>query len=186
MAAKFTERYLEFKALWDKEAKQKLNQHRHPLDFEQLYTVGSHQEHLATIEYLSKRDKPAIVIAASGMCTGGRIQNYLAKLLANPTTDIIFVGYQAQGTTGREIQTYGPKGGYCIINGSRIDIKAGVHTVSGYSAHADQGNLINFVKGMRVKPTLIRIVHGDTVAKNALAIEYQKLLPKAKIEIGSS
>ncbi|MEZ9822078.1 MBL fold metallo-hydrolase [Shewanella sp. 10N.286.45.A1] len=130
MAAKFTEHYLEFKTLWDKEAKQRLSQHRHPLDFEQLYTVGSHQEHLATIEYLSKRNKPAIVIAASGMCTGGRIQNYLAKLLSNPTTDIIFVGYQAQGTTGREIQTYGPKGGYCIIEGKRVEIKAGIHTYS--------------------------------------------------------
>ncbi|MCL1095743.1 MBL fold metallo-hydrolase RNA specificity domain-containing protein [Shewanella kaireitica] len=184
MAAKFTERYLEFKTLWDKEAKQRLSQHRHPLDFEQLYTVGSHQEHLATIKYLSKRNKPAIVIAASGMCTGGRIQNYLAKLLSNPTTDIIFVGYQAQGSTGREIQTYGPKGGYCAIDGKRVNIKAGVHTVSGYSAHADQRNLVNFVKGMRVKPTLIRIVHGDTEAKSALAKEYKKLLPAAIVEIG--
>ncbi|ACJ28381.1 Beta-lactamase-like:RNA-metabolising metallo-beta-lactamase [Shewanella piezotolerans WP3] len=184
MAAKFTERYIEFKTLWDKEAKQRLSQHRHPLDFEQLYTVGSHQEHLATIEYLSKRNKPAIVIAASGMCTGGRIQNYLAKLLGNPTTDIIFVGYQATGTTGREIQAYGPKGGYCIIDGKRVDIKAGVHTVSGYSAHADQRNLVNFVKGMRVKPTLIRIVHGDSQAKSALATEYKKLLPDTKVEIG--
>ncbi len=175
MAAKFTERYLEFKALWDKEAKQKLDQHRHPLDFEQLYTVGSHQEHLATIEYLSQRNKPAIVIAASGMCTGGRIQNYLAKLLSKPTTDIIFVGYQAQGTTGREIQTYGAKGGYCILGGKRVDIKAGIHTVSGYSAHADQHNLINFVKGMRIKPTLIRIVHGDNQAKNALAEAWENL-----------
>ncbi|MCL1057896.1 MBL fold metallo-hydrolase [Shewanella gelidimarina] len=186
MAAKFTEHYLQFKTLWDNEAKRKLTQHRHPLDFEQLYTVGSHQEHLATIDYLCKRNKPAIVIAASGMCTGGRIQNYLARLLGEPTTDIIFVGYQAQGTTGREIQTFGPRGGYSTINGKRVAIKAGVHTVSGYSAHADQHNLINFVKGMRIKPTLIRIVHGDSEAKAALAEEYKKLLPNAKIEIGAS
>ncbi|MEZ9822077.1 MBL fold metallo-hydrolase RNA specificity domain-containing protein [Shewanella sp. 10N.286.45.A1] len=57
--------------------------------------------------------------------------------------------------------------------------------MSGYSAHADQRNLINFVKGMRVKPTLIRIVHGDNEAKNALAMEYKKLLPDAKVEIGT-
>ena len=124
------------------------------------------------------------MIAASGMCTGGRIQNYLAKLLSNPTTDIIFVGYQAQGTTGRDIQTYGPKGGYCTIEGKKVAINAGVHTVSGYSAHADQHNLISFVKGMRVKPTLIRIVHGDNQAKAALAEEYKKLLPAAIVEIG--
>jgi len=184
MAANFTEQYIKFKSLWDNEAKQKLNQQRHPLDFSQLYTVDDHQQHLATIEYLSKRNKPAIIIAASGMCTGGRIVNYLQAFLPQSTTDILFVGYQAQGTTGRTIQTYGPQGGYVMIDDNRIDIKAQVHTISGYSAHADQQNLINFVKRIYHKPKHIRIVHGDQQAKQALANEYQKLLPDAKIEIG--
>lgn len=184
MAANFTDKYIEFKELWDKEARQKLKQHRHPLDFEQLYTVDSHQEHLSTVEYLSKRDKPAIVIAASGMCSGGRIMNYLQQFIDEPTADILFVGYQARGTPGRDIQTYGPKGGYVYLKGDKREIKAGVHTISGYSAHADQNNLINFVKRMHHKPTHIRIVHGDDEAKEALAVEYKKLLPTAKVEIG--
>ncbi|RTR36774.1 MBL fold metallo-hydrolase [Shewanella canadensis] len=184
MAANFTDKYIEFKELWDKEARQKLKQHRHPLDFEQLYTVDSHQEHLSTVEYLSKRDKPAIVIAASGMCSGGRIMNYLRQFIDEPTADILFVGYQARGTPGRDIQTYGPKGGYVYLKGDKRDIKAGVHTISGYSAHADQNNLINFVNRMHHKPTHIRIVHGDDEAKEALAVEYKKLLPEAAIEIG--
>jgi metallo-beta-lactamase family protein len=184
MAANFTQKYSQFKKLWDNEAKRKLAQGRHPLDFNQLITIDSHQDHLAVINYLDSVNKPAIIIAASGMCTGGRISNYLARFLSKPTTDILFVGYQARGTTGRDIQTYGPQGGYVYINEIKIDIKATIHTISGYSAHADQHNLINFVKRMHHKPTHIRIVHGDDEAKQALASEYQKMLPEAEIEIG--
>ncbi|QFU23458.1 MBL fold metallo-hydrolase [Shewanella eurypsychrophilus] len=184
LAATFTEQYQSFKQLWDSEARKALKQHRHPLDFEQLYTVNDHKEHLATIDYLAKRNKPAIIIAASGMCSGGRIMNYLERFLAEPTADVIFVGYQAKGTPGRDIQQYGPAGGYVDINGSRIDIKAGIHTISGYSAHADQNNLINFVKRMQHRPKHIRIVHGDPEAKEALANKYRELLPEAEIEIG--
>ncbi|AQS38867.1 putative exonuclease of the beta-lactamase fold involved in RNA processing [Shewanella psychrophila] len=184
LAAKFTEQYIQFKRLWDNEAKKKLNLNRHPLDFEQLYTVDTHEEHLSTINYLANRNKPAIVIAASGMCSGGRIMNYLEKFLPKSTADVIFVGYQAKGTPGREIQTYGPQGGYVYINSDKIDINAGIHTISGYSAHADQHNLINFVKRMHHKPRHIRIVHGDEDAKHALAAKYRKLLPEAEVVIG--
>ena len=127
MAAKFTEQYKNFKELWDKEAKRELKTGRHPLSFEQLYTVNTHQEHILTVEYLAKRNKPAIVIAASGMCSGGRIVNYLKQFLPDKTADILFVGYQAKGTLGRDIQKYAPKpledksegeikpGGYVIL-----------------------------------------------------------------------
>jgi metallo-beta-lactamase family protein len=191
MAAKFTDKYQNFKNLWDAEAKRKIKSGRHPLSFEQLYTVNSHQEHVQTVAYLAKRNKPAIIIAASGMCSGGRIVNYLKQFLNDKTTDILFVGYQAQGTLGRDIQKYGTitgrskpnSTGYVFIDGERININAGVHTISGYSAHADQNGLINFVKRMRYKPKHIKIVHGDENAKAALADKYQQLLPNAKIEI---
>ncbi|MBB1427350.1 MBL fold metallo-hydrolase [Shewanella sp. SG44-2] len=184
MAANFTQKYRQFKTLWDNEAKGKLAQGRHPLDFNQLITIDSHQDHLSVINYLDSTHKPAIIIAASGMCTGGRISNYLARFLSKPTTDVLFVGYQARGTTGRDIQTYGPQGGYVYINEEKVDIKAAIHTISGYSAHADQHNLINFVKRMHHKPSHIRIVHGDNEAKQALAKEYRKMLPEAEIVIG--
>ena len=131
------------------------------------------------IEYLSKRDEAAIVIAASGMCTGGRIVNYLSRFLSDKTTDIIFVGYQGRGTLGRDIQTYGPRGGYVHINDSKVTIRAKIHTISGYSAHADQKGLIKFVTGMRKKPALIKIVHGDEQAKQALAQKYKAILGQA-------
>ncbi|TMM46395.1 MBL fold metallo-hydrolase RNA specificity domain-containing protein [Colwellia ponticola] len=192
MAAKFTEQYNNFKELWDNEAKKTLSAGRHPLSFEQLYTVNSHQEHIQTVDYLAQRNKPAIVIAASGMCSGGRIVNYLKQFLPDQTADILFVGYQAQGTLGRDIQKYAPKhnlakskaGGYVYIDGKKITIAATAHIISGYSAHADQQGLINFVKRMRIKPTHILIVHGDEAAKAILKKQYQQLLPNALIEIG--
>ena len=128
-----------------------------------------HQEHLQGIDYLAKRDKPAIVIAASGMCTGGRVVNYLKRFIEDPKADVLFVGYQTKGTLGQQIQHYGPRGGYTVIDGQKLTIKAGVHTISGYSAHAAQHNLINFIKRIRYQPEKVIIVHGDEQAKQALA-----------------
>ncbi|PKG37510.1 MBL fold metallo-hydrolase [Psychromonas sp. Urea-02u-13] len=181
MAAKFTQYYQKLQVLWDAEAKRRVKQGRQPLNFESLYTVDSHQEHCQTIEYLAKRKKPAIVIAASGMCSGGRVVNYLKRFLSEPTTDVLFVGYQAQGTPGREIQKYGPRGGYAFIDGIKTEINAKIHTISGYSAHADQSNLVNFIKRIRHKPEKVIIVHGDEDAKQALAKKIESLNIKAVI-----
>lgn len=185
MAADFTKHYRNLSALWDAEAKSKLAKGRHPLDFENLYTIDSHEEHLSAIDYIKRKGSSCIVIAASGMCSGGRIMNYLQALLPDERTDVLFVGYQAKGTPGRDIQKYGPRGGYVFINGERVDIKAGVYTLSGYSAHADQKDLVNFVKRMRFKPAHIRIVHGDDEAKLCLAEQYYQLLgDDVEVEIG--
>jgi metallo-beta-lactamase family protein len=168
LAAKFTQEYRTLKSLWDNEAKKVKQQGRHPLNFEQVYTVDDHQTHLQTVNYLASTKQPAIVIAASGMCEGGRIVNYLKAMLSEPRHNVLFVGYQAKGSIGRSIQQYGPQDGYVIIDDKRYWIKAGIETISGYSAHADQSGLINFVKRMRHKPKLIKIVHGDEEAKQAL------------------
>jgi len=83
------------------------------------------------------------------MCTGGRIVNYLKAMLHDPRHDVLFVGYQAQGTPGHLIQQHGPKGGYVDLDGERFDIRAKVTSMGGYSAHADQKGLVAFVMGMR-------------------------------------
>ncbi|MFL3650469.1 MAG: MBL fold metallo-hydrolase RNA specificity domain-containing protein [Pseudoalteromonas sp.] len=185
MAATFTEQYKNFKHMWDSEAKRKVAKGRHPLDFKNLTTVDSHAEHMAIINYLDSRQTPAIILAASGMCSGGRIVNYLERFLSDATTDVLFVGYQGRGTLGRDIQKYGPGNGYVFINDTRINIHAKIHTISGYSAHADQKGLIKFVTGMRKKPSHIKIVHGDDEAKSALAKKYKEVLgSEVKIEIG--
>ncbi|MEL0633158.1 MBL fold metallo-hydrolase [Pseudoalteromonas carrageenovora] len=184
MAANFSEQYIKFKHLWDAEAKRKAATGRHPLDFENLTTIDTHSEHIGIINYLASHQTPAIILAASGMCSGGRIVNYLERFLSDKTTDVLFVGYQGRGTLGREIQKYGPRNGYVFINDTRITINAQVHTISGYSAHADQNGLVKFVTGMKKKPKHIKIVHGDDDAKQALANKYKTVLNEdIKVEI---
>ena len=179
LAAEFTAHSRELSALWDCEAKQRKRSGRHPLAFDNLITIDSHKNHKKLVGYLKESGRAAVVIAASGMCAGGRIQNYLKALLPDPRTDVIFVGYQAKGTPGRVIQKYGPRGGYVELDGVRIDIRAGVHTISGYSAHADRSDLINFVKRMRVQPREVRLVHGEREVrlrlKEALQAELKNL-----------
>jgi metallo-beta-lactamase family protein len=68
-----------------------------------------------------------------------------------------------------------------VLDGQRYVIRAGIHTISGYSAHADQKDLLNFVKRMRHKPGQIRIVHGDYRAKQTLQQKFKELLPQAEV-----
>ncbi len=181
LAARFTQSYQALKSEWDKEARKKLAQGRHPLDFRQMETIAEHRDHLLRVESLKRTAEPTIVIAASGMCSGGRIVNYLKALIEDERSDILFSGYQAKGTPGRIIQQYGPQHGWVEFDGRRYTIRAGIHTLPGYSAHADQKNLVDFVMRMRHRPTEIRLVHGEEPAKAALAQALQMHLPQAKI-----
>ncbi len=185
LASRFTEVFKELKPFWDAEATDKVRQGRHPLGFEQLTTVAGHRDHLQAVEYLKKSGRPCVVVAAGGMCSGGRIVNYLKALIGDPRTDVLFVGYQAHGTPGRAIQHYGPKGGYVVFDGRRYPIRAQVHTIGGYSAHADQKNLVDFVRRIRHRPQDIRLVHGDDEAKAALAAELKKAVPGVRVKIPS-
>lgn len=134
-----------------------------------MNTVDSHADPIAVVNHLTQTARPAIVIAGGGMCSGGRIVNYLKAMLGDKRHNVLFVGYQAQGTPGHAIRTYGPKGGYVELDGERIDIRAGITSIGGYSAHADQKGLVEFVTGMQQWPTEIRVVHGVEGAKRALA-----------------
>ena len=168
LAARFTEVYRELKPWWDAEAHQRLRSGRHPLNFENLYIVDSHEAHQRTVEYLAESGRPAVVIAASGMASGGRVVNYLRRMLNDPRHCVLFTGFQAPGTPGHAIQRFGPGGGWVGLDGQRIEIRARVETVNGYSAHADQHDLLNFVRRMRKPPREIRLVHGDACAQATL------------------
>jgi metallo-beta-lactamase family protein len=183
LAAKFTRVYDRLKPFWDAEALQRVRAGRDPLSFEQVRTVNSHSDHLRVVAHLQKTRYPAIVIAASGMCAGGRIINYLKALIDDPVTDILFVGYQAAGTPGRAIQQYGPDGGWVELDGERFDIRAAIHTIGGYSAHADQADLLRFVTGMKRAPDVVRIVHGEEEAKETLQNELARLLSRTSVVI---
>ena len=169
LASRFTRTYKDLQVFWDDDARRRLEEGRKPLSFRQLVTVDSHDEHLRVVEHLAATARPAIVIAGNGMCSGGRIVNYLKAMLGDPRHHVLFVGYQGKGTPGRDIQTYGPEGGYVDLEGERIDICASIDTVGGYSAHADQADLVGFVTRMKQWPGEIRLIHGEPQAKQRLA-----------------
>jgi len=180
LAADFTRGYARLKAYWDDEARAQLAAGRHPLDFSQLRTVGPHDDHLRVVEHLARSAEPAIVIAASGMCAGGRIVNYLKALLPDARHDVLFCGYQAAGTPGRHIQAGKP---WVALDGQSVPIQARVHTLGGYSAHADQAQLLAWVAALPRPPRQLRLVHGDEPAKAALAELLRQRWPDTEVLI---
>jgi len=172
LASRFTEIYADLQPYWDQEAQQLLTYDAQPLVFENLTTIGDHDEHLSTMDYLDKSDLPAVIIAGSGMCTGGRVMNYLKRFLGEPTTDIVFVGYQGRGTPGRTIQGGGRD---VSLDGQEYPIRAQVHSLSGYSAHADQRNLLDFIRNMKTPPGEVVLVHGEEDSKQVLRGEIDRL-----------
>lgn len=180
LAAKFTALYRKLKPYWDDEARLLLKRGRRPLNFSKMITVDNHQAHERVVEHLRQTARPAIVISASGMCNGGRIVNYLQALLPDPRTDVLFVGYQSGDSIGRQLQ----EGAKSVrIDGEEITVRANVHTINGFSAHADKRGLLEFVVGIGESPKEVRIVHGDDDAKVSLQKAIQRHLPDANVWI---
>ncbi len=149
-----TKIYSSLEGFWDKEAKDLKAQGDHPFDFKGLYAVERYQDHKKLLDIKG----PAIIIAGSGMCTGGRIVDHLKYGLEERANDIFFVGYQAKGTPGRKMIE------------KKIPVKAGIHTLTAYSAHADQRMLVDWVHSMPQPPKEIRLVHGEGGARRALGL----------------
>ncbi len=108
MAQRVTRSYRRFKQLWGRESKARLQMHRHPLAFEQCISVDDHRTHERLVNRLASTGEVAIVVAASGMCQGGRIMDFLKALLPDKRTDLILAGFPAEGTLGRSIQSGQP------------------------------------------------------------------------------
>ena len=106
---------------------------------------------------LNNIESGAVIIAGSGMCTGGRIMHHLKNRLWNPKNALIFVGYQVEGTMGRRILE-GAR--FVRIYGEEIIAKAEVHTINDYSAHADQTDLIDWIRPVKGLKTLC-LIHGE-------------------------
>jgi metallo-beta-lactamase family protein len=163
LALKITKIYSKLTDYWDKEATGLLQKGDHPIDFSHLYSVEKYTEHQKLLEYSG----PAIIVAGSGMCAGGRIVEHLKNGIDNPKTDILFVGYQAKGTPGRQIlKNADKKNSYVIIDGKSYHVRAAVYRLTGYSAHADQQELLDWAKAIR--PGHIKLVHGEPSAQKAL------------------
>jgi len=165
LGLEITKIYSRLSEYWDKEARALMAKGDHPIDFEGLYAVERFWDHKRLLEM----EGPAIVVAGSGMCTGGRIIEHLKAGITEHKNDIFFVGYQAKGTAGRDILKYSKRpGGYVVLDGEKFDIKAKVHRLTGYSAHADQKGLIEWVASMPERPGRIKLVHGEIKAQKAM------------------
>ena len=122
----------------------------------------------------------AIIIAGSGMCSGGRIHHHLKNNIGNPACHIMFVGYQAHGTLGRRIVD----GAEDIrLWGETYPVRAKVHTIGGLSAHADQQDLLDWYAAFKNRPP-VWLVHGEPNAQRQLAHELQARL-QAPVHIAS-
>jgi metallo-beta-lactamase family protein len=114
---------------------------------------------------LNKMEKGAIIIAGSGMCNGGRIRHHLKHRLWRDNTHIVFAGFQARGTLGRQLVDGAP---WVRMFGQRYAVNAHIHTLGGFSAHAGRNDLLKWARNIGGKPAF-RLVHGESEALKALA-----------------
>ncbi len=125
--------------------------------------VRNHSESLS----LAKTGKPAIIVSASGMITGGRVLNHLVKRLPDPKNTVLFVGYQAAGTRGRTILEGAQE---VKIHGQMIPIRAQIRALNTLSAHADYKETLLWLRGFRKAPKRNFVVHGEQAASVALQL----------------
>ena len=123
-------------------------------------------------------DKRAIIIAGSGMCTGGRVLHHLRQRIWNPKNAVIFVGFQVKGTLGRDIIDQEP---FIRIYGEDIKVRAKIYTINGLSAHADRADMLAWVKQIQGLST-IYLIHGE-VDKLELFKTYLKENTENKVHI---
>ncbi|HAN09852.1 MAG TPA: MBL fold hydrolase [Clostridiales bacterium] len=147
---------------FDEEAQTYVRNGDNPLDFPGLKLSKSADDSKA----LNEDQVPKIIISASGMCEAGRIRHHLKHNLWKPESSILFVGYQAVGTLGRRLTDGAKK---VKLFGEEISVNAKIEVIEGYSGHADQNGLIDWVKHIKNKPKKVFIVHGEPDAQEVFS-----------------
>ncbi len=173
LAISATEVFRENMNLFNEETQELIQSGDNPLEFPGLEFTRTADES----KELNEKDEASIIISASGMCEVGRIKHHLKHNLWNPNSTILFVGYQAPGTLGRKLVD-GEK--RVTIFGEEIAVNARIEYIEGYSGHADQEWLMNFVYSFIKKPTHIFLVHGEPEGQIVLK---QKLEEETKIPV---
>ena len=154
LAISATEVFRENTNLFEPEIQEEIMKGENPLEFPGLQFTRTADESKA----LNEDPRPSIIISASGMCEVGRIKHHLKHNLWNPKSTILFVGYQAPGTLGYNIVNGAKK---VKIFGEEIAVNARIEYIEGYSGHADQEGLMNFIYSFINKPKNIFLVHGE-------------------------
>ena len=161
LAISATEVFEDNMELFDEETQKYISEGNNPLEFPGLKFTRTVEESKA----LNESDESCIIISASGMCDVGRIKHHLKHNIWNPLNTILFVGYQAPGTLG-----------YSIVNGAKkvklfgeeMAVNAQIEYIEGYSGHADQEGLLNFIYSFIKKPKHIFLVHGEPEGQEVL------------------
>ena len=173
LAISATEVFRENMNLFEPEVQEEMLKGDNPLEFPGLEFTRTAEES----KMLNENGKPSIIISASGMCEVGRIKHHLKHNIWNPKSTILFVGYQAPGTLGHKIVNGDKK---VKIFGEEMAVNARIEYIEGYSGHADQDGLMNFIYSFRNKPKKIFLVHGE---KEAQEIFKEKVETEAQIPI---
>lgn len=162
MAIDVTQIYLQHPEDHDLAMKVLTDQQRSPLASKKFRLVRRAEESKA----LNGRDGPMIVIAGSGMATGGRILHHLKLRLPDPRTTVLLPGFQAAGTRGRSLQDGAPE---VRMHGQMVPVKARIETLDGLSAHADRVETVEWLRGFARPPERTYVVHGEPSAADVLA-----------------
>jgi len=163
MAAAATVAYANRKEEHDEEYTSILTQQRHPLRTHSMATASSRQES----KRLNDATGARVIISASGMMTGGRVLHHAMRLVPDPEATLVFVGYQAAGTTGRRILDGEPE---VKIMGQRVPVRCRIAKIGGFSAHADYQEVLHWLEGIESGvPREVFLTHGEPEAATAMA-----------------
>jgi metallo-beta-lactamase family protein len=169
MATKATDIYRRHREYFDEETRRLLARNDDPLDYPGAVVTNDANDS----KKIKDAPRPYMIIASNGMLTGGRVLHHLRNLIDDPTATLLFVGYQGQGTLGAHLQAGAKE---VQIDGQPRVVRCRVVSISGFSAHADESELIdwigNFAKGKkpgdRGFPKRVFIIHGDPPSEAAL------------------
>ncbi|GAB6280516.1 MAG: MBL fold metallo-hydrolase [Thermovirga sp.] len=160
MGEKATDVYKSYISLLSSEIQSQVREGNNPFSPENLHVVSGVEESKKINEI-----HQAVVLAGSGMCNGGRIVHHLKNNLFRKDAHVVFVGYQARGTLGRRL-VEGEK--VVRIAGEEVAVKAILHTINGFSAHADRRDLLTWAKNFDTDPTFF-VTHGEPESSDAFA-----------------
>ena len=162
MAVSAVEIYRDFTSEHDLEMRRLEDEHLCPIDGPWLHLVRTVDQSKS----LNRKKGPGVIISASGMLNGGRILHHLRVRLPDPSTTLLFVGYQAEGTLGRAVENGAPS---VRIHGEEVPVRAKIEKIPSLSAHADQDELLEWIGKTPAPPAKTFLVHGEDSARQALA-----------------
>jgi len=162
MAVRITDVFVRYPELFDAEMRALMKEGNSPFDLPGLTLVRT----VAESKAINRVKGSAVIIAGSGMCTGGRIKHHLVTNIGREESTVVFVGYQAAGTLGRLIVDGARK---VRILGQQCPVRARIVRLQGFSAHADRDQLFRWLSGLKKPPRHVFVVHGEQEASRDFA-----------------